>query len=88
MRARPALRYHGGKWRLAPRLLATVLHGLKGAVVLSGYASDLYDELYGDWPHEDRASLADGARQRVERLWMSPKTAAMAAHSRMALVAP
>lgn len=31
------------------RALAEVLHTCKATVVLSGYASPLYDELYGDW---------------------------------------
>jgi DNA adenine methylase len=31
------------------RSLAEVLHGLTGSVLLSGYPSPLYDELYGDW---------------------------------------
>lgn len=52
--------------------LATALHNLKGAVVLSGYACDLYDkELYRDWIRVDRAAHADGALDRVEVLWMN-----------------
>jgi DNA adenine methylase len=43
-------------------------------VVLSGYHSALYDELYADWPRVERATLADGARPRVEVLWISPRT--------------
>lgn len=31
------------------RELAEVLHGCRSVVLLSGYASPLYDELYGDW---------------------------------------
>ena len=54
--------------------LAQVLHDLSGYVVLSGYPSDLYDELYGDWKRVDREALADGARPRIESLWMNPKT--------------
>ncbi|MFC8873194.1 DNA adenine methylase [Streptomyces ardesiacus] len=37
------------------RELAEVLHGCRSAVLLSGYASPLYDELYGDW---DRVEVA------------------------------
>jgi DNA adenine methylase len=55
------------------RLLATVLHGLRGFVVLSGYACKLYDvELYPDWERRERAHLADGARKRTEVLWLNP----------------
>jgi len=58
------------------RELAELLHGVKGMVVLSGYHSALYDEIYGDWTHTDRAALADGARSRVETLWLNPAAAA------------
>lgn len=55
------------------RELASTLHGLKGMVVLSGYACDLYDlELYADWQRVERSTHADGARDRVEVLWISP----------------
>lgn len=53
--------------------LAEVLHGLKGAVVLSGYGCELYDGLYRDWIRVEKNSLADGARKRVEVLWLSPR---------------
>lgn len=53
------------------RRLAAVLHGLKGMVVLSGYPSTLYDELYGDWARIERPALADGARPRTEVLWLN-----------------
>lgn len=51
--------------------LAEALHGLKGAVVLSGYRSALYDDLYRDWVCIERSALADGARKRIECLWLS-----------------
>lgn len=55
------------------RLLAAVLHGAKGMVVLSGYACELYDEeLYADWERHERAHLADGARKRTEVLYLNP----------------
>lgn len=63
------------------RELAACLHGLRGMVILSGYQSDLYDELYADWIRVDRAHWADGARRRIESLWM-PK--GMAVQIRMA----
>ena len=52
--------------------LAVVLKTLQGAVVLSGYRCPLYDELYAGWDRIDRSALADGARDRVESLWLSP----------------
>jgi DNA adenine methylase len=54
------------------RELAAVLHGLQGMVVLSGYPCPLYDELYADWYRVERGAYADGARERVEVLWIAP----------------
>jgi DNA adenine methylase len=56
--------------------LADVLHSLRGAVVLSGYDSSLYARLYADWRRVERAAHADGARARVEVLWLSPRVPA------------
>lgn len=54
------------------RKLAQCLHGLEGKVLVSGYASDLYDgELFKGWRRVERAALADGARKRTEVLWMN-----------------
>lgn len=62
--------------------LAEVLHGLKGAVVLSGYDCELYGALYSDWHMVERAAFADGARARTEVLWISkkPKSEPMQLH--------
>lgn len=54
------------------RELAAVLRSLRGAVVLSGYASPLYDEeLYPDWRRVTKATHADGAEDRTEVLWLN-----------------
>jgi DNA adenine methylase len=53
--------------------LADALHGLKDALVLSGYGCDLYDRLYRGWQRVERAAHADGARDRIEVLWLSKK---------------
>lgn len=55
--------------------LLAFLQTLKGAVVLSGYASPLYDEALRLWRRETRATHADGARDRVEVLWLNPLAA-------------
>lgn len=61
----------------AHRLLAPVLHGVRGMVVLSGYACDLYDrELYPDWERHERAHRADGGRKRLEVVWLNPACSA------------
>lgn len=57
----------------AHRVLAGVLKGLRGMVVLSGYPCALYDqELFKDWHRVEKVALADGARKRIEVLWFNP----------------
>lgn len=58
------------------RELLEFLGTLKGAVVLSGYPSDLYDETLRGWLRIERASRADGARKRCEVLWLNARAAA------------
>jgi len=58
------------------RELATVLHECKAKVMLSGYASPLYQELYGDWRIVDfemanHAAGGSSKRRMVERIWMN-----------------
>ena len=53
--------------------LAEALHGIEGMAIVSGYACEMYDHLYGDWESVSRATYADGARPRVETLWLSPR---------------
>lgn len=56
--------------------LAEALHATPATVLLSGYPSDLYESLYGDWwyveipvhVHSSNAVAVDRA-QRIERLW-------------------
>ena len=50
--------------------LAEALGSLKGAVIVSGYPSPLYEDLYRGWQRAERAALADGAAPRTEVLWM------------------
>lgn len=53
------------------RLLVFVKN-LKGAVILSGYPSPMYDDALFNWQRVERKALADGARERVEVLWINP----------------
>ena len=53
------------------RRLAEVLHECTGMVVLSGYPSAIYDELYRDWQTVERKALADGGSERLEVLWLN-----------------
>jgi DNA adenine methylase len=59
------------------RELADVLHGCDGMVLLSGYESDLYDELYGDWRCYQRSVRTNGNNGRMasELLWLNPAAA-------------
>lgn len=53
--------------------LALSLHYARGMVIVSGYACDLYDkELYSDWYRVEKPTHGDGARDRVEVLWLNP----------------
>lgn len=51
--------------------LSKVLKSVEGTVVLSGYSSDLYNDLYNDWHVSQKDTYADGARKRVETIWMN-----------------
>jgi DNA adenine methylase len=52
--------------------LAKVLHQVEGTVVLSGYSSTLYDQLYSDWRQVRRSANAQNGKRRIECLWLSP----------------
>lgn len=58
------------------------LAGMKGMVVLSGYASPLYERL--GWHTVKRNTFADGANARTEVLWLNP--AAVKAQSQQSLL--
>ena len=45
-------------------------------VILSGYRSPLYDDALAGWRRLERATHADGARPRVECLWLNRAAAA------------
>lgn len=53
--------------------LAQLLHGIRGRAAISGYRSELYDSLYGDWHRVDApAKNCHSVRQlRQESLWMN-----------------
>lgn len=54
--------------------LVDFLLTLKGMVILSGYATPIYDRL--GWRTSERVAMADGARERTEVLWLSPNVPA------------
>ncbi len=62
------------------RELLAFLPTLSGAVVLSGYPSLIYDTALAGWHRVERAALADGARPRVEVLWLNRVTVQALGH--------
>lgn len=52
--------------------LAHVLKETKGMVLLSGYDCELYHDLYSGWRCEIKNTHADGAKDRIECLWINP----------------
>ncbi len=54
------------------RRLAECLNALTGMVVVSGYPSELYDGLFAGWERHDKTHMADGARPRLEVIWINP----------------
>jgi DNA adenine methylase len=48
---------------------------MRAMVVLSGYAHPLYDKALTGWRREERVALADGAKERIEVLWINPLAA-------------
>lgn len=53
-------------------LLDTLLKH-KGPVVISGYASELYDKALKDWYREEKVNYAQNAQQRREIIWFNRK---------------
>lgn len=52
--------------------LASALEALSGHIVLSGYDSELYSDLYSRWKKVVRATLTGHGSKRTECLWLSP----------------
>jgi len=52
------------------------LREVESMIVLSGYASDLYDLALSDWRRDSIGTHADGAVDRTEVVWINPACAA------------
>lgn len=52
--------------------LAQALRSAAGAVVVSGYATDLYADLYAGWEMRTLRAIDALSRERTETLWLSP----------------
>lgn len=48
---------------------------LRGMVAISGYRSALYDSALANWALVEKPTYADGARPRIEALWLNPAAA-------------
>lgn len=55
------------------RDLAALLKTVQGMVIISGYKSDLYEELYEGWRCEEKSTTTNGNSKATELLWISPK---------------
>jgi len=55
------------------RKLGVVLHEVEGMVVLSGYHSALYDELFGDWRRVERECHKGNGAEATEVLWLNER---------------
>lgn len=55
--------------------LLAALTRLEGMVVLSGYATDLYDDTLTGWRRVEKPTVADRALPRTEVLWINPACA-------------
>lgn len=53
------------------RELAGVLHSIEGMVVLSGYDSPLYRELYEDWHVVSKSTTTNGNGAATEYVWIN-----------------
>ncbi len=52
--------------------LAERLRRAAGMVIVSGYPSELYEELYCGWERHERPHVADMAKKRTEVVWLNP----------------
>lgn len=57
------------------RRLAELLRSVQGMVILSGYQSTLYADLYKDWQRISKSTTTNGNNQATEYLWLSPSAA-------------
>lgn len=64
--------------------LADGLKKLSGMVIISGYRCELYDQLYAEWERHEIKAFADGARPRIECLWLNQAAAAQQAQRMLA----
>lgn len=52
--------------------LATKLNGVEGMAIISGYHSELYDNIYRGWHVVEKTTSTNGNVSNTEVLWLSP----------------
>lgn len=61
------------------RRLAEVLHQVRGMVLVSGYDSALYRELYAGWTVASKTTTTNGNSSATEYVWLSPRASSVGA---------
>lgn len=59
------------------RQLANALNNVQGMVILSGYDSDLYRELYPGWSIRTKSATTNGNGTATEYLWINPRAGSL-----------
>jgi DNA adenine methylase len=70
------------------RALAAQLNAIQGMAIVSGYRSDLYDELYPGWNRVEKQSRDINGKNQVECLWLSPSVQTALNEKRKAAAQP
>jgi len=65
------------------RRLGEVARSLQGMVIISGYPSELYEDLYGDWLKVTTETRHSFGGRAVESLWISPAAQARGRQMRL-----
>lgn len=73
--------------------LAELAHQVVGYCLITGYAYDtngqenaLYGRLYGDWIRHDKTSRTNSGGERVQSIWVSPRTQEALSRGQMKLL--
>lgn len=65
--------------------MAAVLHNCEGMVLVSGYQSELYKDLFHDWTCRQKPHTADVGKKSVESIWMNKRCAEAQPQGRLAV---
>ncbi len=57
------------------RKLRDALENIRGMAIVSGYPSELYEELYAGWDRSTKETQTDASTTATECLWISPNAA-------------